>query len=535
MVAEIDRKAGPFAKIESGREAANDALFILPNTPASHGARKRRRPRWRKRVARFMGLAVLVWCTGTWTPGCGDDDGGDGPKDAGTTPDAAVDLDGSDLDGSGADDGGQGDDGGETPDSGESTDAALGVCGDGACGAGEDAANCAQDCAPQCLRLFFVAEGGDDDNPGSADLPWATLTKVSGADLLAGDCVFFQRGGQWNATLDINASGSTTHPLVFRAYGSGPRPILGGVEIHHFDHITLSDLHIVDSPHMGIDIYDGHQIIIEDTEIERSAISNIFAGPANELVVRRVSSHDALSEHGLYLCGDPLTTTDSPLVEDSVFFDNADVGIQLNDGEAQHVTNPIIRRNLIYGNRQGINNLASQNGLFHHNIIHSNTHAELYVYEDPGGCPNSSCAAVDTDFYNNIIYNHAGSVWGDIVYVGAHNSGIEFKNNIVDAPGETLVFVESGADVVLDHNCYSDGAFAWHGTSCFTFSNWVNTSGQDTNSMHADPSFVDATADFHLSPDSACVDAGTEVGLLSDFEGVSLPQGAGFDIGAYEQ
>jgi hypothetical protein len=37
--------------------------------------------------------------------------------------------------------------------------------------------------------------------------------------------------------------------------------------------------------------------------------------------------------------------------------------------------------------------------------------------------------------------------------------------------------------------------------------------------------------DYHLGPGSAAIDAGTNAGVTTDFDGEARPQGSGFDIG----
>lgn len=55
------------------------------------------------------------------------------------------------------------------------------------------------------------------------------------------------------------------------------------------------------------------------------------------------------------------------------------------------------------------------------------------------------------------------------------------------------------------------------------------------NLVNADPRFVNVAAgDYHLATGSPAIDAGKNVGVATDLDGIARPQGAGFDIGAYE-
>jgi hypothetical protein len=72
-------------------------------------------------------------------------------------------------------------------------------------------------------KIYYVSNSGDDTNDGlSADSPWRTLGRVSGADLCPGDAVLFCRG-------DIFRGGVVTRSGVsYGAYGEGEKPCIYG-------------------------------------------------------------------------------------------------------------------------------------------------------------------------------------------------------------------------------------------------------------------------------------------------------------------
>jgi hypothetical protein len=67
------------------------------------------------------------------------------------------------------------------------------------------------------------------------------------------------------------------------------------------------------------------------------------------------------------------------------------------------------------------------------------------------------------------------------------------------------------------------------------FGNGADTQGVvagGANSLTGDPKFVDPLSDnYHLGPGSAAIDAGTNMGVMTDFDGEPRPQGSGFDLG----
>jgi uncharacterized repeat protein (TIGR01451 family) len=70
------------------------------------------------------------------------------------------------------------------------------------------------------------------------------------------------------------------------------------------------------------------------------------------------------------------------------------------------------------------------------------------------------------------------------------------------------------------------------------YSNVITSAGLITHGAHSfvdNPGFVDPRADdYHLASPSAAIDRGVDAGVYADLDGHPRPQGAGYDIGAYE-
>lgn len=79
---------------------------------------------------------------------------------------------------------------------------------------------------------YYVSNSGNDKNDGkSPKTAWATLKKVSSANLRKGDAVFFERGGQWYAESGKEIENDVLlcrNYVTYSAYGEGPKPVLNG-------------------------------------------------------------------------------------------------------------------------------------------------------------------------------------------------------------------------------------------------------------------------------------------------------------------
>ena len=202
-------------------------------------------------------------------------------------------------------------------------------------------------------------------------------------------------------------------------------------------------------------------------------------------------------EHGWYMAAP------NSLIENCDIYDNAGYGIQIySSGGVDNADNTIIRNNRIHDNRGdgGVTLNHSANIQFYNNLVYNNANGVAVSYGNP----------INTQIYNNTIYNHLGEGIG----IGAGSSGTLIRNNILfqNAPAIN----NSGTNTTFSNNLCSSS-----GTGCSVIGN---------------PLFVNAAAnDFHLTASSPAVNAGTTIStVITDFDGVTRPQGAAYDIGAYE-
>jgi parallel beta-helix repeat protein len=91
-------------------------------------------------------------------------------------------------------------------------------------------------CTPQLKanRYFFSTTNGDDSrsvteaqNPST---PWKSIAKLNelSSTLRAGDSVFFKKGDIFEGSITVARSGSSENPIVYTAYGDGPKPRVTG-------------------------------------------------------------------------------------------------------------------------------------------------------------------------------------------------------------------------------------------------------------------------------------------------------------------
>jgi len=118
-----------------------------------------------------------------------------------------------------------------------------------------------------------------------------------------------------------------------------------------------------------------------------------------------------------------------------------------------------------------------------------------------------------------------------------NNIFFEATRNAFYAPGWSKEAIDA---LVMDHNCWYQASgdmvlFKDHAYPMARFETYQSDWAKEPHSIVATPHFADAEeGDYRLAQESACIDAGADIGLGADFEGRPVPHGAAPDIGAYE-
>ena len=151
--------------------------------------------------------------------------------------------------------------------------------------------------------------------------------------------------------------------------------------------------------------------------------------------------------------------------------------------------------------------------------------------------------------FNNTIHGFKWGIRADECTKGGiawpyQLNGIEIKNNVFSGIWDAFYSLErfgpwsnnkTPSNWVSDYNVFdSINSFEWN--TDYSLAQWQNTTGQDSHSALAAPSFIAGDSTFRLSAfDTVAQNQGASLGIvLQDMTGLPRPMGDDWDIGAHE-
>lgn len=151
-------------------------------------------------------------------------------------------------------------------------------------------------------------------------------------------------------------------------------------------------------------------------------------------------------------------------------------------------------------------------------------------------CEAGSWPGIKNCIISGNVSKYGGAIYCDDSYPTFINCTISGNTAVVGGGGICSYRNASPmlANCILWGNSAPDGPeiFAVMASAVVVYSD-VQGGWPGEGNIDSDPLFMGG-GDYHLTFHSPCIDSGTDAGIYTDIRGVVRPQGAGFDLGAYE-
>ncbi|MDB5821777.1 MAG: Hemolysin-type calcium-binding region [Herminiimonas sp.] len=414
-------------------------------------------------------------------------------------------------------------------------------------------------------KTYYVdAASGNDNNDGrSSSTAWRTLDKVAREStntsvrpngFAAGDQILFRRGQafQTSGYPVIKTAGTASAPVLIDAWGDGAAPTLDNVGPGAYDlvmkiqgsYALIRNLAIVKSnasnvTEVGISLTgSGHRV----TACDISGVSIGVRMEGSNLRLDHSNVHDlsmAVADsapNNDYGAMGVLATSASNLNIDHNHFNrlsvpSPDYGV---DGSAFEIygsassvyffANVITASNAMTEIGGNSSSDAVKSIYYHHNVV-VNTSAIAAFHNNASTSFGLSIADIHFE-HNTFVKNTASSSAGSLLSFDAPAvaSQYYFRNNIISYANTGRMFYNSG-QLVHQNNLYSLSS------ASFGDSSYVMNSTEFTGN----PQFVNAaSSNFRLVSSSPAIDRAVNLGYQYDFDDLSMPAGAGPDVGAME-
>lgn len=294
--------------------------------------------------------------------------------------------------------------------------------------------------------VYYVAKiGASDANPGTKELPWATIQKATTSAMVRGGDTVLIKSGTYHENITILKSGQNGKPITFKNYPGdtvivepassgwwGVFTIQGrshlrlegleirgnavgwGVLVEHAAHnpgipsnnIELVGLHVHHTGGEAIQIRgNAHDILIEDCLVHDGTAGasgiDIYQWPdargrPHHVTVRGCTAHNFRRYGGI-----ASEQTDSLLIENNEVHSN-ELGLDIGSGKSN-----TLRNNTIYDCVNAIAVSSNHNSQIYGNTITNISEEAFYnYYFADHGEPHTG-----NKYYNNVIKNAGGGIY----------------------------------------------------------------------------------------------------------------------------
>ncbi len=416
---------------------------------------------------------------------------------------------------------------------------------------------------------FYLSSQGDDNNPGTMESPWKTLTRVSNYKFTPGDSVFFARGSSFTGGFIVSSSGTAGRPITFTAYGRGEAP-----RFTNPDYGTLNGNVIqVTSSYIVIDglffhdcatvIYDtiGHELldgvrklgvvflavgadhnIVKNCEVTRSPVGFKVYGQHNLITHNYIHDNNGpIAPHwgplGIVVCtsnNEISYNRITNLVAPSKAYGHDGGAIEVDDRKYPK-RNIRIHHNYSRGNQgfiEFVGRTVQEDFVIHHNVCEDFQSFIGFT----GPCKNMR---VENNTVIRILAHKTPDSEDVVLWSYFENTNLTFQNNIFYYDPSRVEQVFSRGVHPRDHNLYyrTDNPQVSDHASVAAFNRFVLGGGAwlGEGDKIGDPMFVDfENRDLRLRAGSPAIDAGVDLGYTLDFDDNPIPSGTAPDMGAYE-
>ena len=409
---------------------------------------------------------------------------------------------------------------------------------------------------------YYVATTGSDANPGTQAAPWRTLQRA-GDVAGAGDDVVILPGTY--AGFRPRNSGTALAPLRFLAQpgvvvnAPGAANSNGdNIWVRNVGHVVIDGFESTAAPRAGVAVQGEPDanvtgVVVRRCHCHHNSRWGIFTGFARDLMLEDNETSYSAIEHGIYVSN----SGDRPTVRRNHAHHNNASGIQLNADPLQMGDDPndpqgdgiiesaLIEANLVHDNGvaggAAINLASVRDSLIRNNVLYANRATGIAGWDDGEG--SNRFGTRDNRILGNTIVQPSNGRFAISLLNGSTGNAL-FGNILLHlgARGSVSADPSSQPGLRSDYNIVVD---RFSDDDVFlTLAQWRTRGtglglGWEQHSVIATAAalFVDATAnDYHLSAISPARDVGLAlVDLPSDRDGVTRPQGAGVDIGAWER